>query len=87
MIRIVVLDKSFVSVGVYTQGPDWCSLENAAVIRRWGTSRGLGQLAEDGPTPQTILDKTPKQTFPVHSIVKTIDCVTEKWASVLGVGL
>lgn len=85
MIRIVVLDKSFVSVGVYSQGTDWCSLDNAFVIRRWGTTGGLGQIAQDGPTSSTILDKTPKQHFPVRSIIKTIECDKEKWKKVLGI--
>lgn len=84
MIRIVVLDKGFVSVGVYSQGPEWCSLDNACVVRRWGTSGGLGQIAAEGPSDRTILDKTPKQHFPVKSIVKTIECNQEKWAKVLG---
>lgn len=85
MIRIVILDKGFASVGVYSQGTDWCELENAAVIRRWGTTRGLGEIAENGPTSQTVLDKTPKQKFPARAVINTIECVTEKWAEVLGV--
>jgi hypothetical protein len=85
VIRIVILDKGFVSVGVYAQGKDWCSLENAAVIRVWGTSRGLGQIAEEGPTSNTILDKTPKQSFPTHAVINTIECREEKWREVLGV--
>lgn len=84
MIRIVVMDKNFVSVGVYTRVADGVVLENAHVIRRWGTERGLGQIAAEGPTSNTILDKTPRQEIPWHSVVKTIDCVEEKWKSVLG---
>ncbi len=84
MIRIVVMDKSFVSVGVYSRVADGVVLENAHVIRRWGTERGLGQIAQDGPTSSTILDKSPRQEIPWHSVVKTIDCVEEKWAKALG---
>jgi hypothetical protein len=80
MIRIVVLDKSFVSVGKYSQGPDWCSLDDAYVIRYWGTTKGLGEIAENGPTSKTVLDKTPKQHFPVKSIIKTIDCNADNWS-------
>jgi hypothetical protein len=83
-VRIVILDKGFVSVGVYSQGTDWASLDNAFIVRRWGTSKGLGEIAEHGPTDSTILDKTPKQNFPVRSIINTIDCNAKKWKKVLG---
>ena len=87
-ISIVVLDKGFVSVGVLSNSEDrtgWHCLDNACVVRRWGTTAGLGQLAMEGPQPQTVLDKTPRQSFPEHSIVKVIDCDEDKWAKVLGV--
>lgn len=84
MIRIVVLDQRFVSVGVYTQGPDWCSLDHAHVIRRWGTTGGLGQIAEHGPTANTVLDKSPRQSFPTSRIIKTIECNADNWNKVLG---
>ena len=85
MIRIVILDKGFVSVGVWTEGESWCSLDNAAIVRRWGTTKGLGEIAENGPTSATILDPTPRQRFPLHSIVNTLECDQKKWAKVLGV--
>lgn len=79
MIRIVVLDKSFVSVGRYSQGSDWATLDNAYVVRYWGTTKGLGEIAEGGPTSKTVLDKTPRQSFPIKSIIKTIDCNEDNW--------
>ncbi len=85
MIRIVILDKGFVSVGVYSATATEGMLTNAAVIRRWGTSRGLGEIAEDGPTTSTVLDKTPTQRFPTHSVINTIECDQKKWKKVLGV--
>jgi hypothetical protein len=82
MIRIVVLDKGFVSVGTFSKDPDhdgWFMLENAAIVRRWGTSKGLGELAEKGPLTSTVLDQTPTQRFPPHAIMNTIECVPKVW--------
>ena len=31
-------------------------IKNAYCIRRWGTTAGLGELAVNGPTDQTLLD-------------------------------
>lgn len=83
-IRIVVMDKGFISVGVYKQTADEVVLESAAVVRRWGTTKGLGELAENGPTDSTILDKTPTERIPWHAVVKTIECNAKKWKKVLG---
>jgi hypothetical protein len=53
---IVIWRHGWVFVGkLYCQGDD-VHLTNASVIRRWGTERGLGQLAANGPTPDTKLD-------------------------------
>lgn len=84
MIKIVVMDKGFVSVGKYSRTTDSVKLENAAVIRYWGTTGGLGQLALDGPQPNTKLDTTPTEHIPWHSVIKTIDCDDKKWKKALG---
>lgn len=84
-VRIVVLDKGFVSVGVFAKDKDgWFSLENAQIIRRWGTTKGLGEIAENGPTSSTVLDPTPTQRFPERAIMNTIECDAKKWKKALG---
>lgn len=85
MIKIVVMDKNFISVGVYTRTEDGVRLDNAALIRYWGTKRGLGEIAAEGPTSTTVLDKTPPELIPWHSVVKLIDCIEEKWLTPLGI--
>ena len=61
---IVVADKGFVYVGNVSYDGDTCTVENAKNIRRWGTSKGLGELAFEGPQESTKLDDYGKITIP-----------------------
>lgn len=58
MKAIVVLQAGWVFTGVYhaAVGTKPPFMTEAACVRRWGTSEGLGELALKGPTPQTVLD-------------------------------
>lgn len=57
MKHIVVASQGFVFIGDITNdGDDYLRLDNASCIRRWGTTNGLGQIALQGPTSETILD-------------------------------
>lgn len=79
-VRIVVLQRGWVAVGrYYQQGAD-CRLEGASIIRNWGTSKGLGEIAENGPTDKTILDKGPTLRFNELTVVVSLDCKESKWA-------
>jgi hypothetical protein len=71
--RIVIAQRGWCFVGDYTEDGDDVTLSNASVIRTWGTTKGLGQLAADGPTSATKLD--PCGTVRIHrlSIVATLD--------------
>ena len=62
-IRIVVLQRGWVAVGRYTLEGERAKLEKASIVRRWGTQKGLGQLATEGPRPQTVLDPAPTLEF------------------------
>lgn len=70
--RIVVLQRGWVVVGRWHRDGDDVTITDASVIRRWGTSKGLGELA-DGPKPNTALD--PAGTIRTHvlGVVLTID--------------
>ena len=56
-IKIVVLQRGWVLVGKFERTGDQCFLHNASVIRNWGTTKGLGELANRGPLKDTKLDK------------------------------
>lgn len=77
--RIVVLQRGWVAVGDYAADGDEVSLTNASIVRRWGTTKGLGELAANGPRPNTILD--PCGTLRVHqlAVVLMLDCEVAKW--------
>ena len=71
--RIVIAQRGWVFVGQYDADDNEVVLTNAKVIRKWGTTAGLGQLALSGPTSATVLD--PAGTVRLHpmSIVATLD--------------
>ena len=63
--KIVVLHSGWVVVGDYSKEGAEVVLRNASVIRRWGTTKGLGEL-RNGPTKDTILD--PAGTIRAHEL-------------------
>jgi hypothetical protein len=82
-IRIVILQRGWVLVGYFSQDAEKCKLEKASVIRQWGTSKGLGEIAVSGPTSKTILDPAPTVHFHELTIIATIECVRSAWSSKL----
>lgn len=82
-IQIAVLDRGFVYVGRVRTDADWCYLTDAQNIRRWGTSSGLGQLAQNGPTPQTKLDKVGSLKAPMKTVISLIDVEESVWVKAL----
>ena len=53
--EIIVIASGWVVVGRVVSDGEVVRLEDAKVVRRWGTSHGIGELAT-GPTPHTVLD-------------------------------
>lgn len=80
-VKIAVLQRGWVLVGKFSRDGDDCLLTDAAVIRRWGTTDGLGQLAREGKRPSTVLDPCPDVRFHVLTAVLLLDCEDEAWAS------
>lgn len=82
-IKIVILQRGWCMVGRYEADESRIVLTNARVIRRWGTTRGLGEIAADGPTSDTVLDPAGRVEIHPLTTVAALDCDPDKWAAVL----
>ena len=78
-IKIVILQRGWVVIGRYSEDGEYGVLNDAYVIRRWGTSEGLGQLALDGKQSETKLEKTGVIRFHKLTTVAEINCDFSKW--------
>ena len=78
-IKIVVLQRGWVMIGRMERDGSECKLHNASVIRKWGTTKGLGELS-NGKLPDTILDKCGGVVeFDYLTVVATISVKEEVW--------
>lgn len=82
-IKIAILQRGWVMVGRFERTGSDCTLRDASVIRVWGTTRGLGEIATDGPAKKTILDKCGVVQFDYLTAVALIDCEESKWTNAL----
>jgi hypothetical protein len=79
-IKIVILQRGWVVIGVWERNGNDCKLHNASVIRRWGTTKGLGELAKDGKLKDTILEKCHGVVeFDYLNVIASIACEESKW--------
>lgn len=74
---IVIATSGYVFIGDRVAQPDTFSvrLMGASNIRRWGTTRGLGQIALEGPTENTVLDAVGDIEIPSTSVIAVIKCL------------
>lgn len=77
--QIVILDRGFVFVGNVKLHDGWCIISNAQNVRRWGTSKGLGELAEKGPLKDTVLDSAGIVRAPERAVIGLIECTAASW--------
>ena len=77
---IVVAMQGFVYVGAVSVDDKWCVISDAQNIRVWGTTAGLGELAQNGPTEKTKLDLVGTARIPMHMVVTIIDVEESKWS-------
>lgn len=78
--QIVVLDRGFVYVGRVAEYPDRIVIRDAQCIRRWGTTGGLGQLAQYGVQPTAVLDPCGTVVAYRHAVIHLIQW-TAPWTS------
>ena len=77
-VRIVILQRGWVFVGVFSKKGTQCFLDSASTLRTWGTSKGLGELV-NGPLTNTKLDPVPQVEFHEMTIVATLKVNASKW--------
>ena len=80
-VRIVVLQRGWVLVGRYAEDGDRVLLSDAAVIERWGTTEGLGQLVNGPIAGSTRLRKAGSVEAHRLGVVLTIAANAGAWAS------
>ena len=72
--EIVVSDGGWVLTGDVQDTPTGITIKEAYVIRVWGTTAGLGELALKGPTENTVLDYTGEVRINTSRILMRIPC-------------
>jgi hypothetical protein len=77
-VRIVILQRGWVFVGVFSKKGSECSLDSGFNIRQWGTTKGLGELV-NGPLSGTKLDPIPHTEFHELTIVASLKANASKW--------
>jgi hypothetical protein len=78
-LKIVILDRGFVLVGHVKIDGDWVETTKASIIRRWGTTKGLGELALNGPLANTKLDPIGTVRSPLRALIGLVECESAKW--------
>lgn len=79
--QIVILNRGWVVVGRVRKDRSEIIISSASVIRLWGTTKGLGEIASSGPTSSTKLDPCPDITAHELAVVGRMDCDPTKWAT------
>jgi hypothetical protein len=75
--KIVIAQRGFVFAGECYEYGDYIVLHNAVNIRRWGTTKGLGELAEKGNLTNTKADGAGVVRLHKLAVVAMLDCKGE----------
>ena len=80
-LKIVVLDRGFVYIGRVEYKDDMVVITNSKNIRKWGTTRGLGELV-NGPLSGTTLDAAGTINAPKRALIFTLTVDESKWKNI-----
>lgn len=78
-LMLIVLDRGWVFVGRVTEGPSQITIDDAGCVRFWGTTKGIGQLASEGPLSATKIDPAPRIVAPGRAVIFLMACNEERW--------
>ncbi len=80
-LQIVAVDNGFVFVGQTVVNGEWVEMYESSNVRRYGTTKGLPQLAAEGPLRETQLDPIAGLLkFPLARLVFVMECNKDAWA-------
>lgn len=80
VLEIVVVKEGWVLIGRVTPLAGELQIEGCSVIRRWGTTRGLAELANEGMTQLTVIEPAVDVVLvPNLSVIMRMVCKEEKW--------
>ena len=79
MRQIIIAQRGWVFVGNVDRSGDDVTITDAHCVRKWGTTKGLGELAANGPQSKTVLDKMGTVRLHALAVVAAIDCEETKW--------
>ena len=79
MKQIIIAQRGWVFVGNVERSGDDVTISDAQCIRRWGTTKGLGELAKNGPQKSTVLDDMGTVRLHVLAVVASLDVEAAKW--------
>jgi hypothetical protein len=78
-VALVIADRGHVWVGEVETDGEWCIVRRANVVRQWGTTRGLGEIAHGGPTQKTVLDPIGEVRVVMHAVIAVVPCEGARW--------
>lgn len=77
--QCIIAERGWVYVGRISRDGDQVVIRDAQNVRRWGTSKGLGELAQLGPRPETQLDAYGTVRIHVLAICGAVECDDRVW--------